>query len=169
MSDVIAAVATGRQPCAIGILRLSGDGAAAVAGRVFRASSGRPLPEAPNRTLMRGALLDVQGRVIDEVLAVYTRAPGSYTGEDTVELQCHGSPAVLEVGLPREVRLGPVEKIDAENAEGHCAEEDKRPQHPQDAAQHPAPLPAGSPFLFLSSGHSGSSFSCRSDLDGRVV
>ena len=99
MSDVIAAVATGRQPCAIGILRLSGDDAAAVAGRVFRASSGRPLPEAPNRTLMRGALLDVQGRVIDEVLAVYTRAPGSYTGEDTVELQSHGSPAVLAAGL----------------------------------------------------------------------
>ena len=99
MSDVIAAVATGRQPCAIGILRLSGDDAAAVAGRVFRASSGRPLPEAPNRTLMRGALLDVQGRVIDEVLAVYSRAPGSYTGEDTVELQCHGSPAVLAAGL----------------------------------------------------------------------
>lgn len=99
MADVIAAVATGKIPCAIGILRLSGDGAAQVCGKVFRAHSGRPLEEAPNRKLVLGQLYDEQNRVIDEVLAVYTRAPHSYTGEDTVELQCHGSPAVLAAGL----------------------------------------------------------------------
>jgi len=99
MADVIAAVATGKQPCAIGILRLSGDGAAAVCDRVFRTRSGKSLKEAPNRKLVLGELLDEQGRVIDQALAVYTRAPHSYTGEDTVELQCHGSPAVLAAGL----------------------------------------------------------------------
>ena len=99
MADVIAAVATGKSPCAIGILRLSGDGAAAVCGKVFRPQSGNPLTEAPNRKLVLGELLDEQGRVIDQAMAVYTRGPHSYTGEDTVELQCHGSPAVLAAGL----------------------------------------------------------------------
>lgn len=99
MQDVIAAVATGRQPCAIGILRLSGAGCAQIAGQVFQLLSGVSLPDAPNRKLCMGVLHDKFGRVIDQALAVYTRGPHSYTGEDTVELQCHGSPAVLAAGL----------------------------------------------------------------------
>lgn len=99
MADVIAAIATGKQPCAIGILRLSGDGAAEVCSKVFKPQSGVPLTEAPNRKLILGELYDEQGRVIDQAMAVYTRAPHTYTGEDTVELQCHGSPAVLAAGL----------------------------------------------------------------------
>lgn len=99
MSDIIAAIATGAQPCAIGILRLSGEGCAQVAGQVFRLQSGIALENAPNRRLCIGTLYDRQGRVIDQALAVYTRAPYTYTGEDTVELQCHGSPAVLAAGL----------------------------------------------------------------------
>ena len=98
-SDVIAAVATGTAPSAIGILRLSGAGCAEVAGKIFTLKSGIPLREAPNRKLMLGLLHDRQGRVIDAALAVYCRAPHSYTGEDTVELQCHGSPAMLAAGL----------------------------------------------------------------------
>ncbi len=97
--DVIAAIATAVQPSAIGILRLSGDGCAELAGKVCRLKSGRPLSEAPNRTQCLAQLLDRQGRVIDEILAVYTRAPATYTGEDTVELHCHGAPAVLASGL----------------------------------------------------------------------
>lgn len=97
--DVIAAIATGNSPCAIGILRLSGEGCAAVAGRVLRMANGRPLPDAPERRLCLARLTDRHGRVIDEVLAVHTRAPNTYTGEDTVEIQCHGSPAVLAAGL----------------------------------------------------------------------
>lgn len=99
MSHVIAAVSTGHQVSAIGILRLSGDGCAAVAGSVFTLNSGKPLSEAPNRKLMLGTLHDCQGRVLDQCMAVYTRGPHSYTGEDTVEIQCHGSPAVLAAGL----------------------------------------------------------------------
>lgn len=106
MSDVIAAIATGKQPCAIGVLRLSGDGCAEVAGTVFRLRSGKPLREAPDRTLCMGTLFDLQGREIDRCLAVYCRAPHSYTGEDTVELQCHGSPAVLAAGLEALLRAG---------------------------------------------------------------
>ena len=97
--DVIAAIATTPAPSAIGIIRLSGDGCAEIAGKVLRMKNGAPLASSPNRTQRLAALLDRQGRVIDEILAVYTRAPATYTGEDTVELQCHGSPAVLSGAL----------------------------------------------------------------------
>ena len=99
MSHVIAAVSTGSQISAIGILRLTGDGCAEVAGKVFTLNNGKPLTEAPNRKLLLGTLQDKQGRTIDQCMGVYTRAPHSYTGEDTVEIQCHGSPAVLAAGL----------------------------------------------------------------------
>ena len=99
MSHVIAAVSTGNQVSAIGILRLTGDGCADVAGKVFTLNNGMPLSQAPNRKLMLGVLHDKEGRVIDQCMAVYTRGPHSYTGEDTVEIQCHGSPAVLAAGL----------------------------------------------------------------------
>ena len=99
MSSVIAAVSTGNQVSAIGILRLTGDGCARVAAKVFSLNSGIPLWDAPNRKLVLGTLHDSTGRVIDQCMAVYTRAPHTYTGEDTVEFHCHGSPAVLAAGL----------------------------------------------------------------------
>jgi tRNA modification GTPase len=99
MSHVIAAISTGMTVSAIGILRLTGDGCAQVAGKVFKLSNGAALEDAPNRKLVLGNLQDKQGRIIDSCLAVYTRGPHSYTGEDTVEIQCHGSPAVLAAGL----------------------------------------------------------------------
>ena len=70
MSDVIAAIATGKAPCAIGILRLSGPGCAEVAGRVFELHCGLPLQAAPTHKLMLGRLRDRRGRVIDEAMAV---------------------------------------------------------------------------------------------------
>ena len=99
MSHVIAAISTGRQVSAIGILRLSGDGCIAVAEKVFTPQSGQPLSQTANRKLILGTLRDKEGRIIDQCMAVCARAPHSYTGEDTVELQCHGSPAVLSAGL----------------------------------------------------------------------
>lgn len=99
MSHTIAAVSTGLSVSAIGIIRLSGDDCAQIAGSVFRPASGAPLWEAPNRKLILGDLQDKQGRTIDHCCAVYTRGPRSYTGEDTVEFHCHGSPAVLTAGL----------------------------------------------------------------------
>ena len=99
MSELIAAMSTPAVPAAIGILRLSGPGAAECADRVFRAANGRPLAEAEDRRLVYGSLLDREGHVIDRVLATVSRAPHSYTGEDTAELQCHGAPAVLALAL----------------------------------------------------------------------
>ncbi len=99
MSDTIAAVSTGNQISAIGILRLTGPDCARIAGKVFTLNCGKPLQEAPDRKLMLGTLQDKDGRIIDNCMAVYTRGPHSYTGEDTVEFHCHGSPAVLAAGL----------------------------------------------------------------------
>ena len=99
MSNIIAAVSTGRQVCAIGIIRLSGEGCIAVADRVFILKNEKNLCGAPDRKLMLGSLRDKHGRVIDQCMAVVSRGPHSYTGEDTVEFHCHGSPAVLAAGL----------------------------------------------------------------------
>lgn len=99
MSNTIAAISTGQAVSAIGIIRLSGNDCAEIAGSVFTLQNNMPLKEAPNRKLMLGTLRDRNGRVIDQCMAVYTRAPHTYTGEDTVEIQCHGSPAVLAAGL----------------------------------------------------------------------
>ena len=105
MSSIIAAISTGRQVCAIGIIRMSGDGCITVAEKVFT-PQGAPLSQVPNRKLVMGALHDSQGRVIDQCMAVCSRAPHSYTGEDTVEFHCHGSPAVLAAGLDSLYRAG---------------------------------------------------------------
>ncbi len=99
MSHTIAAVSTGNQISAIGIIRLSGDDAIAIAGKVFTLYNKKPLTEAPDRKLMLGELHDKDGRTIDQCMAVCSHAPHSYTGENTVEFHCHGSPAVLAAGL----------------------------------------------------------------------
>ena len=105
MSKIIAAISTGKQVCAIGIIRMSGEGCISVAEKVFTAQ-GAPLSQVPNRKLVMGSLQDSQGRVIDHCMAVCSRAPHSYTGEDTVEFHCHGSPAVLAAGLDALYRAG---------------------------------------------------------------
>lgn len=106
MADVIAAVATAAQASAIGVVRLSGDGCIELAERIFAARNGRPLSAQADRTLTLGTLRDAQGRALDEILATVSRAPNSYTGEDTAELQCHGSPAVLAAALEALFALG---------------------------------------------------------------
>ena len=99
MAHPIAAIATGLTRSGIGILRMSGDGCIDLAGRVFSLYSKKSLQELPDRKLSRGTLFDAQGRPIDEAMVFVSRAPHSYTGEDTAEFQCHGSPAVLTAGL----------------------------------------------------------------------
>ena len=99
MSYTIAAIATGRSPSAIGILRLSGPDTFAALDAVFRARNGRPAAAQRPRSMVLGDLLDGTGRVIDNVLCVTFPAPHSYTGEDCAELHCHGSPVVLDTGL----------------------------------------------------------------------
>ena len=99
MNDTIAAIATPLTPSAIGVLRLSGPGAIEAVDTVFTPFLGGPMSQRPGRTLVYGALHDREGGVIDHCLCTVSRAPHSCTGEDTAELQCHGSPAVLALGL----------------------------------------------------------------------
>lgn len=103
--DTIAAVATGL-PGAIGILRLSGPRAVELAQTLFHAADKRALADHPPRTTVFGQLTDQNGQVIDHVLCTYSRAPATYTGEDTAELHCHGAPLVLQLGLEALFALG---------------------------------------------------------------
>ena len=93
--DVIAAIATGANPTAIGIVRVSGEGCFALCEQVFRAANGRPFTGQTARKMIFGEMLDREKRVIDQGLAVRFPGPGSYTGEDCAEFHCHGSPVVL--------------------------------------------------------------------------
>ena len=93
--DTIAAIATGHSPTAIGIIRVSGEGCFALCDQVFRAANGRPFPEQPSHKMVFGEMLDAESRVIDRGLAVRFPGSHSYTGEDSAEFHCHGSPVVL--------------------------------------------------------------------------
>ncbi len=106
MTEPIAAVATGNQVAAIGILRLSGDGVIQVADRLFHPASGKPISSYPDRQLVYGGLYDNDGELLDRCLCTVSRGPGSYTGEDTAEFQCHGSPTVLQAALSACFSLG---------------------------------------------------------------
>ena len=99
MADTIAAIATPRVPSAIGILRLSGPRAREIAACVFQPMAGGSFSDQPARKMIYGVLTDKNGEPIDQILATWSPGPNRYTGEDTAELQCHGSPAVLAMGL----------------------------------------------------------------------
>lgn len=106
MADTIAAIATGGIISAIGIIRVSGERAIEIVDGAFRAFSGVKMKDAPSRKLVYGELLDTQGQVIDICLCTVSRGPNSYTGEDTAEFQCHGSPVVMGEGLRTLFSLG---------------------------------------------------------------
>lgn len=99
MSELIAAIATPPGPGGVGILRLSGPGAAQAAAHIFQPLGKTPLSEAPDRQLLYGRVFDQAGELLDTGLAFVSRAPHSYTGEETAEIQCHGSPVVLSLVL----------------------------------------------------------------------
>ena len=99
MWDTIAAVATGQGLGAVGIVRLSGPLAISVTEAVFREGTGRPVAAFENRKLYYGSLLDERGAVLDHCLCCVSRGPHSYTGEDTAEFHCHGSPLILQMAL----------------------------------------------------------------------
>lgn len=93
--DTICAIATA-QGGAIGTIRVSGAQAITITDRIFTPASGKPLAERKPYTLTFGHILSPEGEVIDEVLVSLFRAPHSYTGEDSVEISCHGSSYILQ-------------------------------------------------------------------------
>ncbi|MGD9140506.1 MAG: tRNA uridine-5-carboxymethylaminomethyl(34) synthesis GTPase MnmE [bacterium] len=103
MSDTIAAIATAVGPGAISAVRLSGPDALAISDRVFR---GRERPsESNHKSLLIGEIAGRDGQVIDQVLLLIMRSPNSYTGDDLVEITCHGG-----LVAPRLVLRGLVEE-----------------------------------------------------------
>ena len=106
MSDTIAAIATGTQVAAIGIIRLSGPESIPLMDRLFKPMNGRPMRQARDRSLVYGRLYNAAGELLDICLCTISHGPGSYTGEDTAELQCHGSPVVLRAVLDELFKLG---------------------------------------------------------------
>lgn len=96
-SDTIAAVATPRGEGAIAVVRLSGTGSLAIADAAFRGR--QPLGMAASHTLHHGMIVGPDGNQVDEVVAGVFRAPHSYTGEDVVEISCHGGVFVTDAVL----------------------------------------------------------------------
>ncbi len=112
--ETIAAIATPPGQGAVALLRVSGDGALEVASRVFRPSKAPGAPgvsfdasELRPRMQTFGAIVD-GGSVVDEVLVTVFRAPASFTGEDVVEIGCHGGSLVTRRILELLLRSGAV-------------------------------------------------------------
>ena len=104
--DTISQIATPHGAGGIGIIRVSGGDALGVAQRIFRPAAGGTLGDMAPYTARYGNITAADGAVIDECILLYMRAPHSYTGEDTVELQCHGGRVVLRAVLLRTWEAG---------------------------------------------------------------
>lgn len=105
--DTIAAISTALGPGAIGIVRLSGPEALAMAQKVFRPARGRTVGPEESFRLLYGYVVDPEdGQKIDEALLAVMRAPRSYTREDVVEFHCHGGLAAQRAVLRLVLRLG---------------------------------------------------------------
>lgn len=87
--STIAAIATPNASGGIGVIRISGDDAIAVADRVFKSVSGKKLSEINGYSALFGHIYD-ESDLIDEAVVLIFRAPKSYTGEDVAEISCHG-------------------------------------------------------------------------------
>ena len=88
--DTIAAISTAPGEGAIGIVRLSGDDAVAIADKVYRMGR-KELAKQPSHTIHYGHIVDPNdGQEIDEVMVSVMRAPKTFTREDVVEINCHG-------------------------------------------------------------------------------
>lgn len=98
MSQTIAAISTPQNTGAVGMIRISGDDAIAVADKVFKSKSGKTLSLMKGYTASYGDII-YDGQKVDECVALVFRAPKSYTGENTVELTCHGGLFVLKTVL----------------------------------------------------------------------
>ncbi len=103
ITDTIAAVSTPRGKGGVALIRISGDKAVEIAQRIFVPRGGKPLSEAEPRRAIYGDIYSLEPgggrRRIDDAVALVYRAPASFTGEDTVELTCHGGILITEAVL----------------------------------------------------------------------
>ena len=104
--DTIAAVATAMTASGIGIVRISGEEALEIAGRVYRSKGGKKdIRKAASHTIHYGFIYDGE-QLIDEVLFMIMKGPRSYTGEDTVEIDCHGGVLAMRKVLDAVIHAG---------------------------------------------------------------
>lgn len=105
LKDTIAAIATSIGAGGIGIIRVSGTKAGTIAQLLFKPS--KPLVELKNHYLHHGDVLSPEtNTTIDEVLVAFMKGPRSFTGEDTLEIYCHGGPFVLQTILTEVINAG---------------------------------------------------------------
>ena len=106
MADTIAAVATAMTASGIGIIRISGPESREIAGKIYRSKGGKKrLENVPSHTIQYGFICD-EDEVIDEVLVMIMDAPRSYTGENTVEIDCHGGVLAMKRVLETVIKYG---------------------------------------------------------------
>jgi len=104
-TDTIAAISTPHGSGGIGVIRISGSDALAVAGKVFRAADGGKVQEQPSHTVRFGRIV-ADGRVVDEALLTVMRAPRTYTREDVAEISCHGGTVAVRDTLAAVLNAG---------------------------------------------------------------
>ena len=100
-TSTIAAVSTPRGKGGIAVIRISGPDAFSVCENFIHMKSGKPLSSLCANTASLARVLDSEGETLDEAVVTVYRAPHSYTGEDTVEISCHGGILLTEAVLSR--------------------------------------------------------------------
>ena len=106
MADTIAAVATAMTASGIGIIRISGPDSREIACKIYRSKGGKKrIENVPSHTIQYGFICD-EDEIIDEVLVMVMDAPRSYTGENTVEIDCHGGVLAMKRVLETVVKYG---------------------------------------------------------------
>ena len=104
MSETIAAIATGLTESGIGIVRISGDDSYSIISKIFKSKSGKNIDLSESHKVHYGCIYNVsretsdEGKndILDEVLVINMKSPRSYTGEDTIEIDCHGGVLMMK-------------------------------------------------------------------------
>ena len=104
-NDTIVALATASGAGAIAVIRVSGNDAIAISAAVFKSVTGKALQKQKTHTLHLGHIID-DGKTIDEVLLSIFKGPNSYTGEDVIEISCHGSTYIQQQIIQLLLRKG---------------------------------------------------------------
>jgi len=106
VTDTITAIASAMSPSGIGIIRISGPDSMDVINRIYRSKNGKKkIKEVPSHTIHYGFIMDGE-TVIDEVLVMIMQGPHTYTGEDTVEIDCHGGVLAMKKVLETVIKYG---------------------------------------------------------------
>ena len=103
--DTIAAIATGMTNSGIGIVRISGEDAFSIIDKIYRSKSGKVLSQVPSHTIHYGYIYDGE-EAVDEVMVSVMHSPHTYTGEDTVEINCHGGLYIVQKVLETVLKYG---------------------------------------------------------------